>query len=140
MPIAHPSQHGGQPYHHTAGSNTRVHADGETAAGTGQAFHTEFRIIRPGGEVRWCVAGGAANRDVSGAPVRLSGMIHDITERKRAEESLQHRNEVLERLVEEHTRERGTIVPFRGSGVPVRSRSPARRKPWDASRERAILT
>ncbi|MEN3228281.1 response regulator [Methylorubrum rhodesianum] len=84
----------------------RVRADGETAARTGQAYHTEFRIIRPDGEVRWCVAGGAATRDASGTPVRLSGVIHDITERKRAEESLQHRNEVLEHLVEERTRER----------------------------------
>lgn len=84
----------------------RVRADGETAARTGQAYHTEFRIIRPDGEVRWCVAGGAATRDAFGTPVRLSGVIHDITERKRAEESLQHRNEVLEHMVEERTRER----------------------------------
>jgi signal transduction histidine kinase/DNA-binding response OmpR family regulator len=84
----------------------RVRADGETAARTGQAYHTEFRIIRPDGEVRWCVAGGAATRDDSGTPVRLSGVIHDITGRKRAEENLQHRNEVLEHLVEERTRER----------------------------------
>ncbi|WP_289014358.1 response regulator [uncultured Methylobacterium sp.] len=84
----------------------RVRADGEMAARTGQAYHIEFRIIRPDGEVRWCVAGGAATRDESGALVRLSGVIHDITGRKRAEESLQHRNEVLEHLVEERTRER----------------------------------
>ena len=84
----------------------RVRADGQAAARTGQAYHAEFRIIRPDGEVRWCVAGGAATHDDSGMPVRLSGVIHDITERKRAEESLQHRNEVLEHLVEERTRER----------------------------------
>jgi len=84
----------------------RVRADRETAARTGQAYHTEFRIVRPDGEVRWCVAGGAATCDESRKPIRLSGVVHDITGRKRAEESLQHRNAVLEHLVEERTRER----------------------------------
>ena len=83
-----------------------VKAAGEAAAQTGQPYSSEFRIIRPSGETRWCVAGGAASCDASGQPIRLSGVIHDITERKRAEESLQHQNEDLERLVEERTRER----------------------------------
>ena len=84
----------------------RVRAASEAAARTGQAYHAEFRIVRPDGEVRWCVTGGAATCDDTGKPVRLSGVVHDITERKLAEVSLQHRNEVLEHLVEERTRER----------------------------------
>jgi signal transduction histidine kinase/CheY-like chemotaxis protein len=83
-----------------------VKAAGEGAARTGQPYYSEFRIVRPNGETRWCVAGGAATCDSWGLPIRLSGVIHDITERKRAEENLQHQNEDLERLVEERTRER----------------------------------
>src|SRR5262245_46490132 len=51
-----------------------------------RAYETEFRIIRPDGEVRWCVGTAAATLDKNGRVVRLSGVTIDITERKRAEE------------------------------------------------------
>lgn len=51
-----------------------------------RAYETEFRIIRPDGEVRWCVGTAAATVDDSGRVVRVSGVTVDITERKRAEE------------------------------------------------------
>jgi PAS domain S-box-containing protein len=51
-----------------------------------RAYETEFRIIRPDGEVRWCVGTAAATFDKAGRVVRLSGVTIDITERKRAEE------------------------------------------------------
>lgn len=88
----------------------RVQAVGAQAARTGDSFHDEFRIVRPDGEVRWCVAGGAATRDPAGRPIRLSGVIHDVTERKLAERNLQNLNETLERLVEQRTRERETAL------------------------------
>ena len=50
------------------------------------SYETEFRIIRPDGEVRWCVGTAAATLDKSGRVVRVSGVTVDITERKRAEE------------------------------------------------------
>src|ERR1700726_2527957 len=58
----------------------------------------EFRIVRPSGEVRtvssltserWSSLPGDTKRDASGRPYKLFGTIQDITERKRAEESLQ---------------------------------------------------
>jgi PAS domain S-box-containing protein len=51
-----------------------------------RAYETEFRVIRPDGEVRWCVGTAAATIDKAGRVVRLSGVTVDITERKRAEE------------------------------------------------------
>jgi PAS domain S-box-containing protein len=51
-----------------------------------RAYETEFRIMQPDGEVRWCVGTAAATLDKTGRVVRLSGVTVDITERKRAEE------------------------------------------------------
>ena len=49
-------------------------------------FQTEFRVLRPNGEVRWCAGTAAATFDESGRLIWLSGVTADITERKRAEE------------------------------------------------------
>jgi PAS domain S-box-containing protein len=50
-----------------------------------QSYEAEFRIIRPDGEVRWCVGTAAATLDKAGHVVRVSGVTVDITERKQAE-------------------------------------------------------
>jgi signal transduction histidine kinase/ActR/RegA family two-component response regulator len=76
------------------------------AAASGAAYDGEFRILRPNGELRWCVTSAAPTLDETGRAVRLSGVTYDITERKRAEEGLQHLNEELEHRIEERTRER----------------------------------
>jgi two-component sensor histidine kinase len=55
------------------------------AKGT-KSYEAEFRIIRPDGEVRWCVGTAAATHDSAGHIVRVSGVTVDITERKHAEE------------------------------------------------------
>jgi len=49
-------------------------------------FQSEFRVVRPNGEVRWCTGTAAASFDESGRLIWLSGVTADITERKRAEE------------------------------------------------------
>jgi len=47
----------------------------------------EYRIIRPDGEERVVqVLGGAVERDETGVPLRISGVVLDVTERKKAEE------------------------------------------------------
>ncbi|MBW4651248.1 MAG: GAF domain-containing protein [Kastovskya adunca ATA6-11-RM4] len=48
----------------------------------------EFRLLNTSGEYRYCIARGKAQRDARGKPLRMSGLINDITERKRAEASL----------------------------------------------------
>ena len=58
----------------------------------------EFRIVRPNGEVRtvhaltsrrWSFVPGDAKRDAMGRSYKLFGTVQDITDRKRAEETLQ---------------------------------------------------
>jgi PAS domain S-box-containing protein len=49
-------------------------------------FQTEFRVLRPNGEIRWCTGTAIANFDEQGRLIWLSGVTADITERKRAEE------------------------------------------------------
>jgi PAS domain S-box-containing protein len=51
-----------------------------------RSYEVEFRVIRPDGETRWCVCTAAATVDKTGRTIRVSGVIVDITERKRAEE------------------------------------------------------
>ena len=50
-----------------------------------QSLQTEFRVLRPSGELRWCI-GTAAAGVVSSKVVRVSGVTVDITDRKGAEE------------------------------------------------------
>jgi PAS domain S-box-containing protein len=51
-------------------------------------FEVEFRIIQPGGNVRWLTDLGQFEYDADGQPLRLVGNTKDITERKQAEEAL----------------------------------------------------
>jgi PAS domain S-box-containing protein len=51
-----------------------------------KSYETEFRIVRPDGEIRWLFGTAAATIDKAGQVIRVSGVTVDITERKRAEE------------------------------------------------------
>jgi two-component sensor histidine kinase/CheY-like chemotaxis protein len=51
-----------------------------------KSYEAEFRIIRPDGQMRWCVGTAAATHDRAGRVARVSGVTVDITERKHAEE------------------------------------------------------
>jgi two-component sensor histidine kinase/DNA-binding response OmpR family regulator len=46
----------------------------------------EFRIRRPGGDMRWCFGTAAPTADDHGHVIRISGVTMDITARKQAEE------------------------------------------------------
>lgn len=60
---------------------------GWASFGEGQtSYETEFRVLRPDGDVRWCVGTAAATSDRNGKVVRVSGVTVDITDRKKAEE------------------------------------------------------
>ncbi|NOT26774.1 MAG: response regulator [Acidobacteria bacterium] len=48
-------------------------------------FEEECRIVRPDGSVRWVLNSGTQIRDEAGAITRLSGLTHDVTERKELE-------------------------------------------------------
>jgi two-component sensor histidine kinase/DNA-binding response OmpR family regulator len=47
---------------------------------------TEFRALRPNGEIRWCIGTAAASVDGAGKVVRVSGVTIDVTDRKEADE------------------------------------------------------
>jgi PAS domain S-box-containing protein len=47
---------------------------------------TEFRVLRPNGEIRWCIGTAAASTDDAGKVMRVSGVSVDITDRKEADE------------------------------------------------------
>ena len=64
------------------------------------AYETEFRIRRPNGEMRWCLARAAATFDSDDRISRISGVTMDITERKLAQE----RQAVLTREVDHRAR------------------------------------
>ncbi len=50
-----------------------------------RSSQSEYRIVRPDGEVRWMYGRGEAVLDDNGRPLRLISILLDITERKRAE-------------------------------------------------------
>ncbi len=65
-----------------------------------QTFQTEARIVRPDGELRWCICAAAMTADESGRIVRVSGVTIDITDRREAEE----RQALLTREVDHRAR------------------------------------
>jgi PAS domain S-box-containing protein len=59
----------------------------------------EYRVVRPDGEVRFVSTHYEVVHDASKRPVRLVGTIHDVTERKRAEEGLREIREAERRRI-----------------------------------------
>jgi PAS domain S-box-containing protein len=61
----------------------------------GTSLDSEFRIIRPDGEVRWISAHARAIFGPDGRPAELIGVNQDITEQRRAQEALRSSEERL---------------------------------------------
>jgi PAS domain S-box-containing protein len=59
----------------------------------GEDYFVEHRLLRPGGEVRWVEGRGRVYREASGRPVRMTGTVVDITDRKRTERALSERDQ-----------------------------------------------
>lgn len=77
----------------------RIHSDDLNAvmsdleahlAGKTQHFQSEHRVLHLDGEYRWVLIRGLAVRDSEGVAHRIAGSLTDITERKCAEEKLEH--------------------------------------------------
>ncbi len=80
-------------YHHFA---DRVHPDDlpavkqaiRTAMEQHTTYKSEHRLLLPDGIVRWNLGTGEFQYDSDGRPVRMLGIVSDITDRKQAEEAL----------------------------------------------------
>jgi two-component system sensor histidine kinase UhpB len=76
----------------------RVSRAVDEALAGGARYDVKYRAIRPDGEIRWLHSLGDVDRDAAGRPVRMSGIVQDITERKRAEEEMKRTAEELRNL------------------------------------------
>jgi len=66
----------------------------------------EFRVLRPSGEIRWCIGTAAASVDGIGKLVRINGVTVDITDRKEADE----RQVLLAREVDHRARNTLAVI------------------------------
>ncbi|MEZ4384137.1 MAG: PAS domain S-box protein [Nannocystaceae bacterium] len=60
----------------------------EASVAAGDSYRIEARLLLPDGKIRWVQSLGAIITNADGEPVRLIGSLHDLTERKEAEEAL----------------------------------------------------
>ncbi|MFB2839063.1 PAS domain S-box protein [Floridanema evergladense] len=78
----------------------RVETDINQAIESHRDYHSEYRVIYPDGSVHWVFAKGRAIYDRSGQPLRMLGVVFDITDRKQAELALQASKEQLRLTLE----------------------------------------
>jgi signal transduction histidine kinase len=64
----------------------------------GEPYDVEYRVVRPDGDVRLVHSHGEVVRDEAGRPRRAFGTVQDVTELKRAEETLKATSEQLRAL------------------------------------------
>lgn len=58
-------------------------------------YRNEYRVSHPDGSVRWILAQGRADYDDAGNPLRLAGVLSDVTARKNAEQVLKDQLQAL---------------------------------------------
>jgi PAS domain S-box-containing protein len=74
----------------------RVHPDDRAlvqnasrhAIDSGEPYHYEYRIFWPDGSIRWVEVHGLVDKDAQNRPIRLTGAMRDVTERKQVEDRL----------------------------------------------------
>jgi PAS domain S-box-containing protein len=65
----------------------------------GKSYATEFRVIGPNEDLRWVAASGKFYYAPNGEPERMSGIVLDVTDRKRLEMELRDSQERMESIV-----------------------------------------
>jgi PAS domain S-box-containing protein len=78
---------------YTAETWKRAQLAVEEALRSGAPYELDLEMVRPDGSTRWLIARGEAKRDATGRVVQLHGTVHDITERKRAEDAMRESEE-----------------------------------------------
>ncbi|HEV2094101.1 MAG TPA: PAS domain-containing protein, partial [Rubrobacter sp.] len=81
----------------------RVRRTIDEALDGGKPYDVEHRVVRPDGEVRVVHRRAEVVRDEGGEALRTIGTVHDITERKEAEEQLRAAETRYRTVVEEQT-------------------------------------
>jgi PAS domain S-box-containing protein len=71
------------------------------AMATKDTFDAEYRLNPQNGLVRWVIGRGRVIRNANGQPISMSGVLIDITERKRSEQLVAAQNEVLQLVASE---------------------------------------
>ncbi len=70
-----------------------------------EGYALDHRIVLPNGTIRWVSERGDIFHDNDKKPVRMLGIVQDISDRKHVEEELKKYRENLEELVKERTNE-----------------------------------
>ncbi|MEO8631437.1 MAG: PAS domain S-box protein, partial [Betaproteobacteria bacterium] len=65
-----------------------------------QPYDVEYRLQAKAGEYKWFHARGQASWDAAGKPMRFTGALHDITDRKQSELALEHSQKFLDAVIE----------------------------------------
>jgi PAS domain S-box-containing protein len=109
----------------------RIRRSVEQAMQMGVDFREEYRIIQPGGAIRWMAARGRPHFNLSGKPERLVGVSIDISERKEMEEQLRTRLHDIEQLKKQLEKENIYLreeVELQGLHEEIIGRSPAMKR------------
>ncbi|NJR50049.1 MAG: PAS domain-containing protein [Leptolyngbyaceae cyanobacterium CSU_1_3] len=86
----------------------RVHPDDlahieqakDEALSTQTDYSQEYRVVHPDGSIRWMLGKGRAVPNAEGRPVRMLGVIMDITDRKQSEQALRDSEEQLQLVLD----------------------------------------
>ena len=63
-------------------------------------YRCEYRIVWRDGQIRWIDSAGQLQIDAAGNPQTMTGLVYDITDRKRNEEAVRHNEEFIRRILE----------------------------------------
>ncbi|MFB3894996.1 MAG: HD domain-containing phosphohydrolase [bacterium] len=79
----------------------RIMQDFQTTVDTGNEFVTQFRIQDQSGQIFWLEENGKLHYDAIGTMMGITGILRDVTDRKRAEIALEKSYRDLRRVLDE---------------------------------------